>query len=72
MAGQRRTFLEMVARAIHVVAGVGCLGVAGWFLFFVSPFNHFGFWGFLLFGALLLLIGVFGPRKDVFLNLIPW
>lgn len=71
MANQHRTFLEIVARAIHVLIGTGCLGVAGWFLFFVSPFNHFGFWGFLIVGVLLLLIGVFGARKDVFLSLIP-
>lgn len=64
---------EIAARVFHVVIGLSLLGVAGWFLFYVSPFNPYGFFGFLVFAAVPLLIGFFGSRKTVFqLLLLGW
>lgn len=64
---------EIAARVFHVVIGLLLLGVAGWFLFYVSPFNPYGFFGFFVFGAVPLLVGFFGSRKTVFqLLLLGW
>ena len=57
---------EMAARIFHVLAGLLLCSVAGWFMFFASPFNPYGFFGFLVFGAVLLFVGIFGSRKEVF------
>lgn len=68
MSDNQRTFFEAVVRIIHIIAGTAALAVSVWFLFFVTPFNPYGFFGFLIAGVVLLLIGLRGSRKDVFLT----
>jgi hypothetical protein len=65
------TILEKLVRALYAIAGVLCLGVAVWFLFFVSPFNPYGFWGFAVAGVVLLIAGVGAKAKDI-LFFFPW
>jgi hypothetical protein len=57
---------EVIVRLIHVAIGLVCLSVAAWFFLSVSPFNYFGFFGFLLVGVLALIVGLFGSRSLVF------
>jgi len=40
--------------------------VAAWFYWSVSPFNYYGFFGFLAVGALALIVGLFASRSVVF------
>ena len=61
---QSRT--EVIARLIHVSIGLVCLSVAAWFFLFVSPFNYYGFFGFLVVGSLALIVGLFASRSLVF------
>jgi hypothetical protein len=48
------------------VIGLSLWGVAAWFWLAVSPFNPYGFFGFLVVGIIPLLAAFFGDRKDVF------
>lgn len=66
MAEKEQSFLETIIRILHTSVGVVALGIAAWFLIWVSPFNPYGFGIFLVIGAVLLLIGIFGNRRDVF------
>lgn len=65
MDQEQLTVFDKFARAIYAIAGVLCSGVAVWFLFFVSPFNPFGFWGFLVAGLFLLIAGIGAKAKDL-------
>ena len=56
---------EYVARALHVVLGLLCLGLAGDVLLGAEVFNPYVFWGSTVAGIVLLSIGFFGSRKLV-------
>lgn len=66
MAKKEQGFWETIIRIVHISVGVVALGIAAWFLFWVSPFNPYGFGIFIVFGGVTLLIGIFGNRKEVF------
>lgn len=57
---------DKIVRIIYGIAGLLCLAVSGWFLFFVSPFNPYGFWGFLVAGLILLGSGAKATVRDIF------
>jgi len=57
-------FVSLI-RLIHIIAGLTCLGIAGWFLFWASPFNAAGFGIFFAIGIVLLIIGLRGAKRNV-------
>ena len=57
---------ELVVRAIHVVVALCLVGGSCWFLFFVSPFNPWGFFILLVIGLIPLSVALFGDRKTVY------
>ena len=61
---------EALVRLIHIAFGLAFLGVAGWFLLFVTPFNYYGFFGFGILALIALCVGVFADRRSVFLWLV--
>lgn len=61
---------EIVARVVHAAIGLYLIGVSLWFLFSVSPFNPYGFFGFLVIGAIPLGVALKGDRRTVFLVLL--
>jgi hypothetical protein len=65
MEQTRPTILDKLVRALYAIAGVLCLGVAAWFLLFVSPFNPYGFWGFAIAGLVLLIAAAGAKAKDI-------
>ena len=71
MEQKQPTTLDKVARLIYAIAGIHCLGVASWFLLFVSPFNPYGFWGFLVAGFVLLIVSFGASAKDILLFPFP-
>jgi hypothetical protein len=65
MSQKQATILDKLTRAIYAVAGARSIGVAVLFLLFISPFNPYGFWGFLVAGLVLLIAGVGAKAKDL-------
>lgn len=65
MDNDRPTVRDLASKAIYFIGGILCLGVSGWFLFFVSPFNPYGFWIFLVAGLVLLLSGLGARARDI-------
>lgn len=65
MDQQQQSALDKFARLVYAIAGLLCVGVAVWFLLFVSPFNPYGFWGFLIAGLVLLIAGSGAKAKDL-------
>lgn len=65
MEQTKPTILDKLVRATYGIAGVLSIGVAIWFLFFVSPFNPYGFWGFVIAGLVLLIAGAGAKAKDI-------
>jgi len=64
---------EIAVRVIHIVIGLCLLSVSGWFWLAVSPFSGYGFFGFLVAGAIPLGVALVGSRKTVFqLLLFGW
>jgi hypothetical protein len=57
---------ELAVRAIHIVIALCLVGVSCRFLFFVSPFNPWGFFIFLGIGLIPLSVAFFGDRKTVY------
>lgn len=62
---QKMSIFVKLLRLVHICVGLICLGIAGWFLFWVSPFNAVGFGIFLVVGIILLLIGLRGTKRDI-------
>jgi hypothetical protein len=65
MEQRQPTTLDKLVRVIYVMAGFLCIAVAVWFLFRVSPFNPYGFWGFVVAGLVLLIAGIGAKAKDI-------